>query len=361
MKKSKLFIAVMLVMMLVLTACGGDADKGTEKPDGEKTSVALLIGTRGDMSFSDSAVRGVEKAEKDLGIDLTIIEYGANPDKYDSTIVEAGEGNYDMVIVSSILVDQVAKYAPEFTDTTWVIFDGEVDYDADDYSNVYSIIYSANEGAFLGGFLSASISEAGTLGFLGGTDAPIINDFLLGYIQGAQVANPDIKIAVNYAGAFNDPAKGKELSLAMNGQGADMIFNVAGGTGVGLIEAAVEKNFKVLGVDSDQAMIYDATGKKDFAEVIPTSVLKNVDNSLYRTVDLFLKGELKIGETEVLGLNELGVGIAENEYYDKYVDKDIQDKVKELQEKVQNGEIKVESVYGKTTDEITQAINSVRP
>lgn len=361
MKKTKLYILMMLVLMLVLTACGSAGSEGEEKPDGEKIKVALLIGSRGDMSFSDSAVRGVEKAGKELAADVTIIEYGSNPDKFDATVVEAGEAGYDMVIASSILIDTVEKYAEEFSNVNWVVFDGQVDYDSSDFSNVYSIVYSANEGSFVGGYIAASLSETGTLGFLGGVDAPIINDFLLGYIQGAQAFNEDVKVAVNYAGSYTDPAKGKELSLAMNSQGADIVFNVAGGTGVGLIEAAVEKNFKVLGVDSDQAMIYKETGKEEFAEVIPTSVLKNVDNSLYRAIDLFIKGELKLGETEVLGLTELGVGIAENEFYDKYVSEEVQTKAKELQEQVQSGSIKVESVYGKTTEEIAEIIKAVRP
>ncbi len=361
MKKTKLFIALMLVMMLTLTACGGGEGNGGKTEGGPK-KVALLIGNRGDMSFSDSAIRGVEKAESEFeDLDLTIIEYGVEPDKYETNVVDAAEAGYDAIIATSTLIDYVEKYAPEYKDITWIMYDATVDYENGDFENVHSIVYSANEGAFLGGYIAASVTESNTLGFLGGVDAPIINDFLLGFIQGAQEANPDIKIAVNYAGSFSDSPKGKELSLAMNNQGADFIFNVAGGTGVGLIEAAVEKNFKVLGVDSDQAAMYASTGKTEFAEVIPTSVMKNVDNSLYRALDLYLKGELKIGEAETLGLKELGVGIAENEYYDKYVPKEIQDKVVELQEKVQNGEIEVTSVYGKTTDEITQAINSVRP
>lgn len=358
MKNRKFMMVLLLALTLVLTACGSTGNN--DKDDGE-TRVALLIGSKGDMSFSDSAVRGVEKAQDELGVKTTVIEYGSNPDKYETTVVDAGEAGYDLVIVSSILIDAVEKYAPEFKDVTWIVFDASVDYDGGDYDNVYSIVYSANEGSYLGGYLSAHLSETGVLGFLGGTDAPIINDFLLGFIQGAQEANPDIKVAVNYAGSFTDSARGKELSLVMNNQGADMIFNVAGGTGVGLIEAAAENGFLVLGVDSDQAMIYESTGKTDFAEVIPTSVLKNVDNSLFRAIDLYLKDELKIGEAEVLGLKELGVGIASNKYYDEFVEKELQDKVVELQEKVQNGEIKVESVYGKSTDEISKVINSVRP
>lgn len=366
MKSSKKIIAVLLIMMLALTACGGtdgDSDNGDKDPDtdGKNITVALLVSSRGDMSFNDSAIRGVEKADKELDVDVTIIEYGNEPDNYEPSVVDAAESGYDVIITSSSLQDYFEEYAPQYPDTTFILFDSEVDYSTGEFDNVHSIVYSANEGSFLGGYLLANLTETDVLGFLGGMDAPIINDFLLGFVQGALEANPDIKVAVNYVGSWTDSAKGKELTLAMNNQGADMVFNVAGGSGVGAIEAAVDRDFKILGVDSDQAMVYDSTGRTNFAEVIPTSVLKNVDNSLFRAIDLFVKGELKVGETEVLGLKEGGMGVAENKYYDKYVSEEIQEALKDLEEKVKNGEIVVDSVYGKSTEEVKQVIDSVRP
>ena len=349
--------------MLTLTACGGgNTDKPDDKDDNGKIKVALLIGQEGDMSFSDSAARGVRKAGAELNADVTVIEYGTNPDKFEPTVVDTAEAGYDMIITSSTLTDLFQQYAPEFPDTTFVLFDGQVDYSTGDVDNVYSIVYSANEGSFLGGYVMASLTETGVIGFLGGMEAPIIQDFLLGYVAGAQQANPDIKIAAQYVGAWSDAAKGKEMTLTMHDRDkADYVFNVAGGSGLGAIDAAVERGFYVLGVDSDQHLIFKETGDEAKANVIPTSVLKNVDNSLFRAIDLFIKGELKVGEVEVLGLNEEGVGIADNDYYKEMVSEDIRNAVKELQEKVQKGEIKVDSAYDKTTEEINQVLQSVRP
>ena len=344
MKKGKFYLVLMLVMMLTLTACGGTDEPKPNTPDAKPTAV-LLIGNKGDLSFNDSAVRGVEKADAELAMDVTVLEYGTEPDNYEPSVVDAAESGYDIVIVTSTLREYVEQYAPEYPDTTWIMFDSDFDYSSGNYDNVYTILYSANEGSFLGGYIAAKLSETGTLGFLGGMEAPIILDFLKGYEQGAKLANPDVKVLVNYAGSWIDSAKGKELTLAMNSQGADVVFGVAGGTGIGALEAATERELKVIGVDSDQAMIFDASGRMDFAEALPTSVLKNVDNSLFRALDLYLKGELAIGTTEVLGLKELGVGIAKNKYYDKYVTKEIQDEVDALAEQVMNGEIKVESAY----------------
>lgn len=359
-KKSKFLLAIMLIMTLTLTACGNGSEDNGGSDDGTPTA-ALLISHRGDLSFNDSAIRGVEKAGEELEIDTTVLEYGNEPDNFEASVVDAAEAGYDVIIVSSTLRDYVEEYAEEYSDTVWVLFDSGFDFESGDYGNVYTIQYSANEGSYLGGYLSAKLSESDVLGFLGGVEAPIINDFLMGYVQGAQKANPDIKVAVNYTGSWTDSAKGKELSLAMNNQGADIVFGVAGGAGVGAFEAAVERDFSVLGVDSDQAMIYEDSGRTEFSELIFTSVLKNVDNSLYRALDLYLKDELTVGETEVLGLKEGGVGIAENKYYDEQVSEELQAEVEALEEEIANGEIEVESAYDKTTEEIQSTIDSVRP
>lgn len=355
MKNIRKFI-VLLLVLITFTACGNSDNGNNEIP-----KVALLIGNRGDMSFNDSAVRGVEKAGKDFEVDVKVIEYGHETDKFETTFVDTAETGYDVIITGSSFVDYIENHSATYPNTTFIIFDGEVDYTNGKNKNVNSIIYSANEASYVGGYLSAKLSETGVIGFLGGQEAPIINDFLVGFIQGAKEANPNVKVAVSFVGNYNDSSKGKELSLAMHNQKADMIFNVAGGAGVGLIEAADESKFYVLGVDSDQAMIYDASGKLNFAKVIPTSVMKNVDESLYRAIDLYLKKELNIGGKDTLGLKENGVGIAENKYYEEMVSQELRDEVKALLGRITGGEIKVDTAYGKTTDEITTIRDSVRP
>src|SRR5699024_9055438 len=161
-----------------------------------------------------------------------------------SYVVDTAEEGYDMVIASSTLQEYFEEYAEDYPDTTFVLFDSEVDPSLG-LDNVYSIVYKANEAALLGGYVAAKASEENVIGFLGGMDQPVINDFLLGYIQGATLADENTKVATTYVGSYTDSSKGKELSFAMFNQGADVVFNVAGGSGVGLIEAAVEQNNQV--------------------------------------------------------------------------------------------------------------------
>lgn len=371
--KKIIAILLSLVMVLSLVACGNktDGEEGTDvKTDGETTQVvedasdikiALLVTNLGDMSFFDSAAEGVNKAAEDFGVDVKIIEMGNEPNNFETNLIDAADSGYDVIMTSITLQDAVENNSEDYPETAFVLFDGELEWDKGDYSNVYCITYKANEASFLGGYVSAALSESGVLGFLGGIDQPIINDFLMGYIQGAQEYNPDVKVIATYAGSYQDPSKGKELTIGMINQGADVSFNVAGGTGVGLIEASQENGSLVLGVDSDQAMKYEAQGQVEFAEIIPTSVLKNVGDSLYRAIDLYVKGELKLGQAEDLGIAEGGVGLADNHYYQEMVPADVRDSIAELEEKILNGEIEVSSAMGMTTDQISEIRDAVRP
>jgi basic membrane protein A and related proteins len=355
-------LALVLLSLILLAACGTSTPE--EEPVETKVyKVALLVGELGDLSFNDSAARGVRQAAAEFDdVEVEIVEYGVAVDKYESSLLDTADKGYDMIFTSSTLQEYVEAHAAEFPDTVFGVFDTEIDFSKGGLDNVYGIIYKANEASFLGGYLAAKLSETGVISFLGGMDIPVISDFLVGYIQGAQLANPDVKVAITYAGSWSDSAKGKELALTMfNNQNADVIFNVAGGTGIGGIEASVETGKWSLGVDSDQAMIYDAAGKADFANAIVSSVLKNVDYSLYRAISLHREGKLAVGTNETLGIIEGGVGLADNKYFQANVSEEIRAEIKALEEKVTAGEIEVISAYGKTTEEITAIRDAVKP
>ncbi len=355
-------IIALLVVLFLLVSCGPTTGPETKPTgDGDKVKVALLIGNLGDLSFNDSAYEGVKRAEAELGIDLNVIEYGSDPTKYEPSFLDAAEGGYDMVLASSTLQEAIEQNAEDFPDTVFTIFDSSVDYSTGKYDNVYSIVYKANEGSYLGGYLMAKRSDTGVIGFLGGMDQPIISDFLVGYIQGAQAANPDIKVTFAYVGGWTDSPKGKELSLAMYNQNASSVFQVAGGAGLGTIEAGVDRGKEVLGVDSDQALIFEAEGKQDYADVIITSVLKNVGDSLYRAIDLYIKGELKVGEVDNLGIAEGGVGLAKNKYYEAAVDQALRDELESIEKDIVDGKIEVTSAYGLTTEQVNEIRDAVRP
>lgn len=353
-------IFALLLALFLVTACG------TGTTDGGETrvyKVALMISQEGDLSFNDSAARGVRKADAEFSdVEVTIIEYGVDVDRYEAALLDTADAGYDVVIVSSTLRALVEEHANDFPDVMFVVFDAEVNHAELGLENVYAIGFKANEASFLGGFLAASLSETGVIAFLGGMDIPVISDFLVGYIEGAQAANPNIKIAYRYAGSWRDSALGKELALAMfNIDNADVIFNVAGGTGIGGIEASVEAGKISLGVDSDQAMIYDAQGRTDYANAIYSSVLKNVDNSLYRALSLLREGNLPVGTNETLGIAEGGVGLADNKFFQANVPAALRTQIADLEARVVSGAIRVTSAYGLTSAQVEAIRSAVRP
>lgn len=361
-KKGLIFLTLILVFALV--ACGENASEGekTETAGGDKPlKVALLVSNLGDMSFNDSANAGIEKAKEDFGIEAQVIEYGFDPQKFEPTLTDTADQGYDMIIMPPNFQVALESNADAYPDVNFVMFDGDIDWSKGDFKNVYCITYKANEASYLGGYVSAALSESKILGFLGGMDQPVINDFLVGFIEGAQAYDPEVKVITNYAGSYGDPSKGKELTIGMINNGADMLFNVAGGTGVGLIEACVENDKYVLGVDSDQALMYEKNGKTDYAEAIPTSVLKNVGDSLYRAIDLYIKGELKIGELETLGIKENGVGLADNSYYQDKVSEEVRTAIENIKQDIIDGKVEVNTAIGMTTDQISEIRDAARP
>lgn len=353
----KKVLYVLLIVLLALSVLGLAACKKKEEaaPAEKKLRVALYVnGTRGDKSFFDSAHRGVERAAKDFAITTKTIEGTYEQANWEPDITQLAEGEWDIVIAGTWqLVDYLQAIAPKHPEKVFITYDTAVDYSTGDMGNVYSILYAQNEGSFLVGALAAMVTSSDmpkanpqkVVGFLGGMDIPVINDFKVGYIQGAHFIDPDVQVLVSYANAFNDSAKGKELILAQYEQGADIAFNVAGETGIGLLDAAKDKDRYAIGVDSDQYLLFKETdpGK---AENIVTSMMKNVDDSLYRAIKLHIEGNLPVGEAEVLGIAEGGVGVAENENFRDLVPEEFRNQIKELEDKIVNGEIAVDTAIG---------------
>ncbi len=357
MKKILYVLAVLLVAfsLLGLAACKKEEAAAPGAKEEQKLRVALYVnGTLGDKSFFDSANRGVEKAAAEFGITTKTIEGTYEQANWEPDITQLAEGEWDIVIAGTWqLVDYLQAIAPKHPEKVFITYDTSVDYSAGDMGNVYSILYAQNEGSFLVGALAALVTTSDmpkanpekVIGFLGGMDIPVINDFKVGYIQGAKYIDPDVRVLVSYANSFSDSAKGKELVLAQYEQGADIAFNVAGETGIGVLDAAKDKDRYAIGVDSDQYFLFkDADPGK--AKNIVTSMMKNVDDSLYRAIKLHLEGKLPVGEAEVLGIAQGGVGVADNENYQKLVPAEFRDQIRELEEKVVGGEIAIETAIG---------------
>lgn len=348
---------LMLIILIAFTGISFTSCQPTEeaKPEEEKVKVVLYVnGTLGDKSFFDSAHRGVEQAIKDLGIEGKTIEGGYDPASWEPDIVQLAEGDWDIIIAGTWQLQEILeKIAPEHPEKKFFTYDTSVDYTKPNLDNVYSILYSQNEGSFLVGALAAMVTSSDMplsnpekiIGFLGGMDIDVINDFKVGYEQGAKYIDPDVKVLVSYANSFSDAALGKELVLAQYEQGADIAFNVAGETGLGLLDAARDKERYAIGVDSDQYLLFEDSDPEK-ASYIVTSMMKNVDDSIFRAIKLHLEGTLPYGKAEQLGVKEGGVGVADNENYKDLISEEFRTKIKELEDKILSGEIVVDTVFG---------------
>ena len=321
-------------------------------------SVALIIaqGGLGDRSYNDSAFAGLTLAASELGVHVQPIESPDPVGEAEQLLRTAAEAGFDLVITLEFShFEPLARIAPDYPDTTFAIVNVVVDQ-----PNVVSILFDEHTGSFLAGALAGLVTNDDTIeqtnpenviGVIGGVKSSGIDVFLYGYLQGACATNPDVDVLMAYSNDFGDPAKGKEMALAMYEQGADVIFQVAGGTGAGVIEAAKEKNFFAIGVDSDQD--YMAPGN------VLTSMLKRVDVAVYNTIEKGVNGELEGGTVLQYGLAEGGVGLSEMKYTRHIIPRAYLDQIKEFEQQILDGELEVVDI--RTLDEDTFAIVDENP
>ncbi len=373
-KKLSAFLALALAsaMLVGCGASGNDsaqAEGAAETDDSKPSFVFVCTGQLGDKSFNDSANAGIEEIAASLGCETRVIEVGRDQTKWEPTFQDlAEEGEYDVIISNgSSSIETIQKVAEEFPEQKFVAFDCTIENDK--YPNLYAISYKQNEGSYLAGVLAALVTKSdmenanadNKIGFIGGSEHPIITDFLVGYIAGAKSVDPDIKVYVSYIGSWDDTAKGKETAIAQYNQGVDIIFPAAEQAGLGCVEAAVEMDKYIIGVDSDQSMLF-AGVDEDKANVILTSVLKNVGDSLVRMANMEIEGTVPWGSYEELGIAENGAGIADNEYFQKNVPDDIKSVIEEKKQEVIDGNVEIPTALGDADQAEVQAlIDSVAP
>nr|WP_072514141.1 BMP family ABC transporter substrate-binding protein [Ndongobacter massiliensis] len=370
-------IFTLLLAIVVLTACGGGNKEGESKADGSKTagnenkpSFAFIVTDQlGDKSFNDSAAEGTKRIAEELGYETKIMEIGRDQTKWEPTILDVSEsGQYTAIFLNgSGTKEIVEQIAGDYPNQKYVLFDADIEEGK--YDNVFAIRYKQNEGSYLGGVVAGLVTSSKEMpnanpepkiGFIGGDENPIISDFLVGYIEGAKSVLPDVKVYVSYVGSWSDTAKAKELANAQFAKGVDIIFPAAMTAGLGVVEAAAEQQKYVIGVDSDQASLLAETDPEK-AEVILTSVIKNVGESLFQYAKTVGDGTDKYGTTEVLGVKEKSTDIVENDFYKKNVPQSIQDAVSKAREQIMNGEVKVSTALGVEQEEVDKIVNSVQP
>lgn len=358
--KKLLALVLAGAMALSMVACSSE-ETTSDGGDEDVMKVQLIVSNLGDKSFNDSADAGLKRCREDYGIEYKCVEFGTDNSKAEPTLLEAAEDGYDLVICNNlgfgIGAEWLRNNAANYPETTFIVYD-EPSVE-NDIQNVQYLCYKANESDFIAGALAAKLSESGVIGFVGGQETPVIHDFLVGYIQGAQYVNPDIKVVVSYVGNYTDTAKGTELANAAIDAGADVIHAVAGGAGNGALEAARTAGKYGIGVDSDQYELFKES-KPELAGSIVTSSLKNVGESLYLLIGTMLDGTYTWQPQLWYGMTENCGGIAENENYTAVVSEEIRAEIDQVKADLTEGKIEVKSAYGMTSDEINEMVNSVK-
>lgn len=330
---STLLIALLLISAFALTGCS-NSESSTDE---DQLSVCVVVSSAfGDKSFNDSAKEGADKLAEDYGVKVTTIE--CNEENYKQHMMDAAEVS-DIVVPVGWQFYEIGEVAQDYPDTKFIWVDNPVD-GIEDLPNVLCILYAQNEGSFLAGYIAAKMSETGVVGAVGGEDASTINDFLVGYEQGAKYANPDIKVVTNYANDYEDPAKGKECALALHDQGADVIFQVAGNTGNGVFAAAAEEGFYAIGVDQDQKIT-----ASEYDEQIICSMMKEVGTSIYDTIATLIdEGTFDGARIWTADMSSGYISIAYgDENSVQQVSEELKAEVEQISSAIVSGEIEVET------------------
>jgi basic membrane protein A len=335
-------LAILSTFLLILPS-SGYADRNEK----ENVKVIYFInGAPGDKSFFDSALRGIARAEASYHLNATIIESGYDDSLWKNMIEDAAENrDYDIMIAGSApMIGLLEEVAVKHPNKKFILFDSSVNYSGGRFSNVYSILYRQNEGAYLAGVYAGLMTRSNIIGILGGQNSTTINDFVVGYRQGARSVNPDIDVLVSYAESWNDPAKGEAMAEKMYDQGADIVFQAAGTTGLGVFPAALKSGKYAIGVDSDQGEIIEGTDPEQAGQIL-TSAMKNVDNSLYRALALYVGGRLPFGRAETQGIKEDAVGLAKSRRYLENAPDDIKARMNQTEIDIRDGRIEVETAF----------------
>jgi len=294
-------------------------------------AVVYDAGGKFDKSFNEAAYHGMEKFKKETGVSYLEFEVQTDAQREQAFRKMAQRGADPIIGIGFSQESAIQKVAQEFPNLHFAIIDSVVDL-----PNVQSITFKEHEGSFLVGLLASMASKTAKVGFVGGMDIPLIRRFACGYEQGAKYANGKAEVIENMTGttpaAWNDPAKGAELAKGQFDRGADVVFAAAGGTGMGVYQAAKDAGKLAIGVDSNQNHLHPGT--------MLTSMVKGVDVAVYNSAMAAKNGTWK-GGSVVLGLAENGVGWAYDSNNKALITSDMKAKVEAAKADIVSGKIKV--------------------
>lgn len=289
-------------------------------------AVVFDMGGKFDKSFNEAAFRGMEQWKKETGRNYLSFEIANESQREQALRRMAEKGASPIIGIGFGQASSIEKIAKEFPKLKFAIIDMVVNQ-----PNVQSVVFKEQEGSFLVGVMASIASKSGKVGFIGGMDIPLIRKFQCGYEQGAKYANPKAEVFSNMTGttgaAWNDPARGGELAKAQFAKGADVVFAAAGGTGMGVYQAAKDSGKLAIGVDSNQNYVQPGT--------MLTSMVKRVDLAVYNVVKNHTAG------VSVLGLKEGGVDYAADEFNAKMITPDMKKRVEAAKADIVSGKVKV--------------------
>ena len=340
-----LLAALVATLALVAAGCGSDDEESTdtgaaaETGGGETTAaepikVCLVtdIGGLNDRGFNSLANEGLERAKSELNVETRVLESKSDAD-YIPNLSECAEQGYDLVISVGFLMGEATETAAkEYPDVKFAIVDNA--YEAAP-TNLQGLLFKEQEAGFLVGFLAGKATKTGTVSSVGGQKIPPVDRFIAGFQAGAKAANPDVTVLNGYSQDFVDQAKCKEVALDQIAKNSDVIFQVAGGCGLGALDAAKEKGLWGIGVDADQSFLGDH---------VLTSAQKKVDVAVFDAIQKAADGSFEGGGVTVYGLKEDGVGLGE--ISPKYTDQENLDLVDTERQKIIDGETTVPETVG---------------
>ena len=333
-----------LIALILFICCsllpGGCAMRDfLAEADAKKTKVGIVfdIGGKDDRSFNAAANTGVVRAKKDFPIILRDVEPG-DPTSIEPALRAFALYGFNLITGVGFAQGPILKdVAKDYPQLHFVLIDAVADS-----PNVASLLFKEHEGSFLVGMIAAYTSKTGAIGFVGGMDIPLIHRFQTGYEEGARHVNPDIRVLHNYVGitdaAWNNPGKGRELANAQYEQGADVVFQAAGNSGLGVFDAAEAYKKFAIGVDANQNWVKPG--------YILTSMLKRIDNAVYSIVKDEVEGNFK-GGVHIYGLDNDGVGYAIDEYNRRLIPASVIEKVEQARREIIAGKIKVTDAMAK--------------
>lgn len=340
MKKMILWI-MFLALILSLTGCFSDRSESSNIKNDVKLVVSLIIPDQlGDKSFFDSAHAGMLRAEEELDIVYKMYESNHDRTLYSEQLITASEESDVVIALGYEFYDLVKEMSQAYEDKVYLYVDDVLE----GYNNIVSLTYGQDEGAFLAGAFGAlmtketqidGINESAIIGMVGGRDIPVIRNFQKGYEAGARYIDTSLEVITVFSGDFISTENCREKATELYQQGADIVFAVAGGAGLGVFEAAEENGRFAIGVDSDQRYINP--------DVILASMVKNVGNSIYDTLIKIQNGEIVGGVHYTFGLKENGVNLTfGDDTMEVLVPDAIRKRIEEIRIDLIEGKIKID-------------------